>query len=60
MFRYTAADCLAIDSVHRGNTTVIIYENDPQVTLNVIFDDPKDSLEYEQVDPPGNRPDSWS
>ena len=60
MFRYTASDCLALDSVRRGSTTFIVYENDPQVKLNVIFDDPDDDLDYEQVDPPRNRPDRWS
>lgn len=57
MFRYTAADCLALDSRRSGEVTTIVYEDDPQVQLHVIFDDPDDKLHFEQVAPPRNRPE---
>jgi len=58
MFQYTAADCLAVDSLRKGDTTTILYEEDPQVQIHVIFDDPGDNLFFELGTPPRNRP-NW-
>ncbi len=58
MFQYTAENCLAIDSLRDGEKINIVYEAAPNVRLNVIFDDPGDSLGYFQTDPPKNLP-NW-
>lgn len=58
MFMYTAENCLAIDSVNDGGTVItIVYEKAPGVNVNVIFDDPGDSLDYKFVTPPTELPD---
>ena len=59
MFMYTAENCLALDSARRNDGTVIIYEDDPAVNMQIIYDDPDDSLSCEFVTPPQNHPD-WS
>lgn len=59
MFRYTAPDCLAVDSRGSRDSVTIVYEADPQVEIEVIYDDPGDNLFFEQVTPPQNRPD-WN
>ena len=45
MFKYTAENCLAIDSRYEGNSVTIVYEDAP-VDVEVIFDDPNDSLSH--------------
>lgn len=57
MFKYTAENCLAIDSVNNGNKVSIVYENNPDVKLECIFDDPGDNLDYYLTDAPKNLPD---
>lgn len=59
MFQYTADNCLAIDGVRSNSGVVITYEDRPSVKVNVIFDDPGDSLTCDFVAPPKNLPD-WS
>ena len=56
MFKYTAENCLAIDSPMQNGKVNIVYEAAPGVNIEVIFDDPNDSLGYYQTDPPKNRP----
>lgn len=58
MFKYTAENCLAIDSVHSGNKVSIVYENSPDVNIECIFDDPGDNLDYYLTDAPKNLP-TW-
>ena len=57
MFKYTAENCLAIDSRTENNGVVIIYEDAPGVNIEVIFDDPGDALSHVIVPSPANRPD---
>ena len=57
MFKYTAENCLAIDSVRQNGKVNIVYEAAQGVGLNVIFDDPADDLDYYQTDPPKNLPE---
>ena len=58
MFKYTAENCLAIDSVNNGGKVSIVYENNPAVNIQVIFDDPGDNLDYYLTDAPKNLP-NW-
>ncbi|MBE6752991.1 MAG: hypothetical protein E7559_01330 [Ruminococcaceae bacterium] len=57
MFKYTAENCLALTSVPEQNGVVIIYEDNKDVNLEVIFDDPNDNLTYTFAPQPTNRPD---
>lgn len=57
MFKYMGDNCMAIDGRNEGNTVKIIYEADPDIQLEVIYDDPADQLSYVQVDPPKNHPE---
>ncbi len=57
MFKYTAENCLAIDGVRGNNGITITYENTAEV--EIIFDDPNDSLYASFVEPPKSYPD-WS
>lgn len=52
MFKYTAENCLAIDSRYEGNSVTIVYEDAP-VDIEVIYDDPNDSLSHTIVPGPG-------
>ena len=56
MFRYTAENCLAVTSMPENGGINIVYEDDPNVELNVIFDDPNDQLGLTLAPPPTNRP----
>ncbi len=58
MFKYTAENCMAVDSRNENGGMKIIYEANPKINLEVIFDDPNDSLDYYQIDPPKNLP-NW-
>ncbi len=58
MFKYMAENCMAIDSRNENGKMNIVYEAAPGVNLEVIFDDPNDSLGYYQTDPPKNLP-NW-
>lgn len=44
MFKYTAEDCLAVTSLRGQNGVTILYEDNPDVNVEIIYDDPKDSL----------------
>ncbi len=57
MFKYTAENCLAIDGLRGEDGVTIIYEDAPGVELEVIFDDPNDSMTHTIVPGPGSRPD---
>ena len=59
MFMYTAESCLAVDSVRSGSGVTITYETAPGVSVQIIFDDPSDSLTAAFVTPPQQRAD-WS
>ena len=58
MFKYTAENCMAIDSRSENGEMKIIYEALPDIALEVIFDDPNDNLGYYQTDPPKDLP-NW-
>lgn len=59
MFRYTAEDCLALDSLNTPSGVTILYGLPETVDLQVIFDDPNDSLTHETTTPPARFP-NWS
>lgn len=59
MFRYTAEDCLAVDSAQRDGNVYILYEEVPGIDIHVIYDDPDDNLEFQLSASPQQRPD-WS
>jgi len=59
MFQYTASDCLAVDSVREQHGITILYGVPDDVNVNVIFDDPSDSLYSGFTQVPSNTPD-WS
>lgn len=57
MFKYTAENCLAIDGLRGADGVTIIYEDAPGVELEVIYDDPGDSMTHSVVPGPVSRPD---
>lgn len=59
MFMYTAENCLAVDGAPEQNGVTIIYEERPDVPVNIIFDDPGDSLFFRLAPPPQQLPD-WT
>ena len=59
MFLYTAENCLALDGVHSGSKVTITYEKADGVTLQAIFDDPADQLDWTLVTRSKKLPD-WS
>ena len=59
MFMYTAENCLALDGVRAGDFITITYEDVEGVSVQVIFDDLTDQLNYTFVFSPRVYPD-WS
>lgn len=59
MFLYTAENCLALDGVRSGSKVTITYEKADGVTLQAIFDDPADQLDWTLVTRSKKLPD-WS
>lgn len=59
MFMYQAEDCLALDSVRDNGEVVIVYEENPEVELNVIYDNANDNVSYRLEQAPTMLPD-WS
>ena len=58
MFRYTAENVLAVDSLH-GDTVQIVYEEANGQQIEVIYDDPNDHVEMVRAESPAHIPD-WS
>ena len=58
MFLYTADNCLAIDSERRPDGVTIVYENSIGDAMQVIFDNPGDSVDMRFEKTPANRP-AW-
>lgn len=59
MFRYTAENVLAVDSVRSDSGVQIVYETANGQPIEVIFDDPADALTVVRETSPVNIPD-WS
>lgn len=57
MFQYTAEDCLAVDSIREQNGITILYGVPQGVNIQVVFDDPNDSLFPGFTDPPARTPE---
>lgn len=57
MFLYTAENCLAVDGARSDEGVKIIYQEDPDIQISVIFDDTEDSLELVRMPAPQNLPD---
>ena len=58
MFKYTAENCLAVDGLKNQSGVTIVYEKNPDVSVEIIFDDPNDSLDFRFEEPPKKRP-NW-
>ena len=59
MFCYTWENVLAIDSMPTGGGVEIVYEEAGGLEIQVIYDDPGDSLTYRRAPSPQELPD-WS
>lgn len=59
MFMYTAENVLAVDGAPSQSGVQIIYEEANGQEINVVFDDPADSLTFIRAESPKNLPD-WS
>lgn len=59
MFMYTAENVLAVDGAPTQSGVQIIYEEANGQQINVVFDDPGDSLTFVRAESPQNLPD-WS
>lgn len=57
MFMYAADNVLAVEGVPNGNKVQIIYEQANGQEIQVIFDDPDDSLEFTRAPSPETLPD---
>ncbi len=58
MFMYTADNCMAVDSIDRGQGVDVVYERRSGVEVTVIFDNTRDRLNFVYADTqPQNRGD---
>lgn len=57
MFLYTGENVLAVDSMPTGGGVEIVYEEAGGLEIQVIFDDPGDSLTYRRAPSPRELPD---
>lgn len=60
MFKYTAENCLTVSGQRANGGVTIIYEDVPEVNIEIIFDDPNDNLEYTTAPSPSVAPDFGS